>query len=95
MWTIYKKQEKIQKLKETEDSRYIYQNEIDETCFEHNMIYGVFKDLTRKTASDKILYDKAFNIAKNPKYDVYQKSLASMVCTFFDKKLLVDQFKIK
>ena len=50
------------------------------------MVYGVFKDLTRRTASDKILRDKAFNIAKNPKYDGYQKGFASMVYTFFDKK---------
>ena len=50
------------------------------------MAYGDFKDLTRRTASDKILRDKAFNIAKNPKYDGYQRGLASMVYKFFDKK---------
>ena len=50
------------------------------------MAYGDFKDLTRRTASDKILCDKAFNIAKNPKYGRYQKGLASMVYEFFDKK---------
>ena len=50
------------------------------------MAYGDFKDLGRRTASDKVLKDKAFNIAKNPKYDGYQSSLASMVYTFFDKK---------
>ena len=50
------------------------------------MAYKDFKDLTRRTASDKILRDKAFNIAKNPKYDGYQHGLASMVYTFFDKK---------
>ena len=50
------------------------------------MAYGDFKDLARRTASDKILRDKAFNIAKNPKYDGYQKELASMVYKFFDKK---------
>ena len=49
------------------------------------MAYGDFKDLTRRTASDKILFDKAFNIAKNPKYDGYQHRLASMVCKFFYK----------
>ena len=43
------------------------------------MAYGDFKDLTRRTASDKVLHDKAFNIAKNPKYDEYQRRLASMV----------------
>ena len=50
------------------------------------MIYGNFKDLARRTASDKVLRDKAFNIAKNTKYDGYQRELASMVCNFFDKK---------
>ena len=50
------------------------------------MAHGDFKDLARKTASDKILRDKAFNIAKNPKYHRYQRCLASMVYKFFDKK---------
>ena len=43
------------------------------------MDFGDFKNLTRRTASDKILRDKAFNTAKNPKYDGYQRGLASMV----------------
>ena len=50
------------------------------------MAYGDFKDLTSGTASDKTFCNKAFNIAKNPKYDGYQKGLASMVYKFFDKK---------
>ena len=50
------------------------------------MAYGDFKDLERRTSSDKILRDKAFNIAKNPKYDGYQRGLVSMVYKFFDKK---------
>ena len=50
------------------------------------MAYGDFKDLTRRTASDKILCDKAFNIAKYPECDRYPRSLASMVYKFFDKK---------
>ena len=50
------------------------------------MAYGDFKDLARRTASDKVLRDKAFNIAKNPKYDGYQRGLASMFYKFFDKK---------
>ena len=50
------------------------------------MAYGDFKDLKRRTASDKILRDKAFNIAKNPKHDGYQRGLASMFYKFFDKK---------
>ena len=50
------------------------------------MAYGDFKDIKRRTASDKVLRDKAFNIAKNPKYDGYQRGLAPMVYKFFDKK---------
>ena len=50
------------------------------------MAYGDFKDLTRREASDKILRNKAFNIAKNPKYDGYQRGFASKVYKFFDKK---------
>ena len=50
------------------------------------MAYGDFKDLARRTASDKVLRDKTFNIAKNPKYDGYQRGDASMVQNFFDEK---------
>ena len=57
-----KNKERIQKFKETGDSTYIYQNELDKTCFQHDMAYDDFKGLTRRTASDKILRDKAFNI---------------------------------
>ena len=52
------------------------------------MAYRDFKDLVRRTASDKVLRDKAFNIAKNPKYDGYQRGLTSMVFKFFDKKMI-------
>ena len=81
-----KNKERIQKFKETGDTSYIYKNELDKACFQHDMAYGDFKDLARRTASDKVLRDKAFNIAKNPKYDGYQRGLASMVYNFFDKK---------
>ena len=59
-----KNTERIQKFKETGDTSYIYKNELDKACFQHDMAYGDFKDLKRRTASDKILRDKAFNIAK-------------------------------
>ena len=81
MWNNYKNKERIQKFEETGDSRYIYQNELDKICFQHDMTYGDFKDLTRRTVSDKILHDKAFNIAQNPKYDKYQRGL--LQCFFF------------
>ena len=56
----------FKKLKKTGDSKYIYQNELDKACFQHDMAYGDFKDLLRRIAADKVLRDKAFNIAKNP-----------------------------
>ena len=72
-----KNKERIQKLKKkTEDSRYIYQNEPDKAYFQHDVAYGDFKDLTRRTASNKILHDKAFIIAKNTKYDGNERGLA-------------------
>ena len=83
-----KNKERIQKFKETGDTNYIYKNEIDKACFQHDMAYGDFKDLERRTTSGKVLRDKAFNIAINPKYDGYQRGLASMVYKFFNKTLV-------
>ena len=62
-----KNKERIQKFKETGDTSYIYKNELDKACFQHDMAYRDFKDLARRTASNKVLRDKAFNISKNPK----------------------------
>ena len=70
-----KNKERIQKFKETGDTNYIYKNELDKACFQHDMAYGEFKDLAGRTASDKVLRKKAFNIAKNSKYDGYQYGL--------------------
>ena len=56
----------------TGDLRYIYQNELDKACFQHRIAYGDFKDLPRRTASDKVLLYGACNITKNPKYHKYQ-----------------------
>ena len=81
-----KSKERIQKFKQTGDSRYIYRNELDKACFQHDMAYGDFKDLAKRTAADRVLKNKAFNIAKDPKYDGYQRGLASMVHKFFGKK---------
>ena len=79
-----KNKEKIQKFKETWDTSYIYKNELDKDCFQHDMAYGDFKYLARRTTFEKVLRDKAFNIAKNRKYYGYQRGLASMVYKFFD-----------
>ena len=80
-----KNKERIRQFKETGHTSYIYKNEFDKACFQHDMAYRDFNDLKRRTASDKSLRDKSFNIAKNPKYDGYQRGLASMVYKFFDK----------
>ena len=80
-----KNQEGIKKFKETGDTKYIYRNGLDRTCFQHDVAHGDFKELTRRTASNKVLRDKAFSIAKNPKYDGYQRGLSSMVYNFFGK----------
>ena len=52
--------ERSQKFKETGDTSYIYKNELDKECFQHDMAYGGFKDLPKRTAADKVLRDKAF-----------------------------------
>ena len=81
-----KNKDGIQKFKEAGDTNYIYKNELDKACFQHDMVYRDFKDLARRTASDKILRGKAFHIARNSKYDGCHRGLASMVYRFFDKK---------
>ena len=81
-----KNKERIQKFKETGYTNYIDKNYLDKACFQHDMAYADFKDLKRKTASDKVLSDKAFNSAKNPKCDGYQRGLAFMVYQVFGKK---------
>ena len=78
--------ERIKKFEQTGDTRYIYRNELDKACFQHDSAYADHKDLINRTKSDKVLRDKAYNIASNPKYDGYQRGLASMVYKFFDKK---------
>ena len=81
-----KNKERIEKFMKIGNTDFIYENEIDKACFEHDMAYGKSKDLVKRTQSDKVLKDKAFKIASNPKYDGYQRGLASMVYKFFDKK---------
>ena len=71
---------------QTGNTDFIYKNELDQACFQHEMAYGKTKDLVKRTQSDKVLKDKAFKIASDPKYDGCQRGLASMVYKFFDKK---------
>ena len=84
-----KNKQRIKKFKETRDSRYIYKSKFDKACFQHDMAHGDVKDLPKRKASDKVLRYKAFNVAKNPKYDGYQRGVAYMVYKFSDRKPLV------
>ena len=81
-----KNKERIQKFKETGYKKYIYRDQLDKACFQHDMAYGGFKDLAKRTAADKVLRDKAFNIAKYLKNDGHQRGLASLVYKFLDEK---------
>ena len=78
--------ERIKKFKQTGDTRYIYRNELDKACFQHDSAHAHHKDLINGTKSDKVLRDKAYDIPSNPEYDGYQRGLASIVYKFFDKK---------
>ena len=81
---IKKQREEFKNLKKQEMQALF--TKMNLACFQHDIAYGDFKDLTRTTASDNVLRNKAFNIVKNPKYDGYQRGLASMVYKCFDKK---------
>ena len=81
-----KNKERIEKFMQTGNTGFIYKNELDKACFQHDMAYGKSKDLIKRTQSDKVLKDKAFKIANNQNYNGYQRALASMVYTFLDKK---------
>ena len=83
---LRKNKERIKKFMQTGNTDFIYKNELEKACFQHDMAYGKSKDLIKITQLDKVLKDKAFKIASNPKYDGYQRGLASMVYKFFDKK---------
>ena len=79
-----KNKKRIQKFMQTGNTNYIYKNDLDKACFQHDI--GKYKDLTKGTQSHKVLRDKDFKIASNPKYYGYQRGLASMVFKFLDKK---------
>ena len=71
---------------QTGNTDFIYKNKLDGASFQHDMAYGKSKDLAKRTQSDKVLRDKAFRIASDPKCDGYKRGSASMVYKFFDKK---------
>ena len=79
---------------QTGDTNFIYKDELDKACCQHDMAYGKTRDLVKRIQTDKVLKDKVFKIASDPNYDGYQRGLASMVYKFFDKKpASLDKFK--
>ena len=81
-----KNKERIEKFMQTGNTDFINKNEHGKACFQ-NMVYGKSKDLAKRTQSDKVLRDKAFKIASDPKHDGYQWGLALMVYKFFWQKI--------
>ena len=78
--------QRIQDFLNTGKLIYIYKNDLDKACFQHDMAYNKFKNLEKRTQSDIVLKNKALKIASNPKYNGYERGLASMIYRFFDKK---------
>ena len=81
-----KHREKIQKFRQTGNLKHLYRNEIVKACFDHDAAYTDHKGLGKRTISVKILKNRAYEIAINPKYDGFQRGLGSMIYTFFYKK---------
>ena len=77
----------IQKFRETGNLKHLYRNELDKACFAHDVAYSDSNDLSKTTISDRNFKDIAYEIARNCKYDGYQRALASTVYKFFDKKI--------
>ena len=67
--------------------RLLYRKELDKACFKHDAAYAKYKDVENRLISDQKLRNSAYDIASNPKYDGYQRGLASMVYKFFDSKV--------
>ena len=78
--------QRIQDFLNTGKLSYIYKNDLDKAYFQHDMAYNKFKDFEKRTQSDIFLKNKALKTASNPKYNGYERGLASTVHKFFDKK---------
>ena len=81
-----KHHERIKKFRETGHLKHLYTHQLAKACFAHNAAYSDSKDLAKRIISGKILEDKAYEIARNCKYDGYQRALTCMVYNFFDKE---------
>ena len=81
-----KHRERTQKSRETGNLKHLYRNELDEAFCSHNSVYSDSKGLAKRTISNKILKDRAYEIGRNRKYYGYQRALPSMVYKVSDKK---------
>ena len=79
--------ERIKEFKRTGDTHLLYRNELDKACFKHDAAYAKYKDVENRLISDQKLRNSVYDIAGNPKYDGYQRGLASMLYNFFDSKV--------
>ena len=84
--TFTKHCKRIQIFRETGNLKHLYRNKLDKSCFAHGAAYSESKNLAKRSISDRILKDGAYEITRNHGYDGYQRALASMGYTFFDKK---------
>ena len=82
-----KNKERIEKFMKTGNTNFVYRSELDKACFQHDMAYGRSKDLVKRTQSDKVLKDKTFKIASDPKYDGYQEDKLQCFISFLTKSL--------
>ena len=78
-----KHRQRIQNFRETGNLKHLYRNELEKTCFGQDPAYSNNKDFVKRTISEKILKDRAYEVARNRKYDGYQRALASMIYKFF------------
>ena len=90
-----KNKERIKKFKETGDSRYIYQSELDKVCFQHDMAYGDFKDLPRRTFDDKVLRIKHLILIKIQNMMDVKEVLLQWFINFLIKRLLASVLKVR
>ena len=87
LYPVTKHHERIQKFEETGELNYVYKNKLNKVCFAQDTAYTNSKNLAKRTVSDKVLKNKAYEVALNPKYDGYQRRLPSMAYKCFDKKI--------
>ena len=86
-----KNKERIEKFVQKGNTDFTDRNELDKFCFQHDMAYGKSRDLAERTQSDKVLRDKAFKIAGDPKYDGYQEISKFLIKELVEVMLTLNQ----